>query len=75
MNTSKQKRVCGPLDGRRFATSSAVMGLFGYGSRAAFHQFVKASGVPCLRLNSRRFMFDEAQLQDWIAKRSTGRTP
>jgi hypothetical protein len=61
-----------PLAGRRFLPSSKVMAVLGYANRAAFHQFVRAAGVPHTRLNRRRIVFDEAALTDWLADRSTG---
>lgn len=42
-------------------------------SSSAFWQFVYSSGVPHIRLNSRRIMFSEIAVFDWLEKRSVGR--
>lgn len=59
-----------PLAERRFLPSAAVMALFGYKNRSSFHHWVKSSSVPHIQLNERRFVFDEQQLNDWLASRS-----
>ena len=56
---------------RRLLKSAEVMVAFGYHNRAAFWEFVKRSGVPHIRFNARRIMFDELALAEWIAKRSS----
>ena len=53
--------------------SSAVMKRFGYASRAAFWEFVRRDGVPHIRFNARRIMFEERALEDWLSRRSTWR--
>ena len=49
--------------------------LLGYKGKSAgaFWQFVHSSGVPHIRLNSRKIMFSEVAVYDWLAKRSVGR--
>jgi len=59
------------LSGRCFLKSSAVMEMLGYKNRASFWDFVRRSGVPHVRLNQRRIMFDEIALADWLARRSS----
>jgi predicted DNA-binding transcriptional regulator AlpA len=61
-----------PLLSKRYLKSSAVMKLFGYKNRSSFHAWVKQAAVPHVRLNPRRFVFDEQQLSDWIAKNTVG---
>ena len=56
-------------------TSAAVMAFFGYKHRPAFWGFVHAKGVPCIRLNPRRIMFDPLALNQWLAKRDTSARP
>lgn len=56
---------------RRFLKSSAVMEALGYTNRAAFWEFVRAEGVPHIRLNARRIIFEELALQDWLHRRSS----
>lgn len=59
---------------RRFLRSGAVMALLGYRNRAAFWEFVYRKGVPHVRLSSRKIVFDEMALRDWIERRrSTAR--
>jgi len=42
-------------------------------SSSAFWQFVRSSGVPHIRINSRKIMFSELAVFDWLEKRSVGR--
>ena len=58
------------LDGKRFLKSGAVMAVLGYQDRASFWEFVRRSGVPHVRLNARRIIFEEQALLDWIRRRS-----
>lgn len=55
----------------KLVKSSAVMDALGYTNRAAFWDFVKRSGVPHIRLNARRIMFDEHALSEWLTRRSS----
>ena len=50
------------------------MKYFGYTNRSSFWDFVKRCGVPHIRLNSRRIMFDERALADWLNRRTVGKT-
>ena len=52
-----------------------VMKRFGYTNRAAFFQFVHANGVPHIRFNARRIMFDPAAIDAWLDKRRVGDKP
>ncbi len=61
----------GALNGRSYLKSSAVMEMLGYKNRASFWDFVRRSGVPHVRLNQRRIMFDEIALADWLNRRSS----
>lgn len=56
--------------GKRFLKSGVVMELLGYQNRASFWDFVRRSGVPHVRLNARRILFEEQALLDWIRRRS-----
>jgi hypothetical protein len=47
------------------------MKALGYRNRAAFWEFVRSAGVPHIRLNARRIIFDEAALMDWMERRSS----
>ena len=56
--------------GHRYLRSAAVMALLGYRNRASFWEFVRRSGVPHVRLNARRIMFEEQALRAWLGRRS-----
>lgn len=62
-----------PLTSRSYLKSSAVMAMFGYRNRAAFWDFVRRDGVPHIRFNPRRIMFEEQALSDWLSRRSSYR--
>ncbi len=68
-------RSTGPLLTRKFLKSSVVMEALGYTNRAAFWDFVRSAGVPHIRLNARRIIFEEAALADWIERRSSAAAP
>ncbi len=59
------------LGGRRYIKSAAVMELLGYQNRAAFWAFIRNAGVPHVRLNARRIMFEEQALSDWLNRHSS----
>ena len=65
--TPAQSQVFG---GKRFLKSGVVMELLGYQDRASFWDFVRRSGMPHVRLNARRILFEEQALLDWIRRRS-----
>lgn len=56
-------------------SSTEVMVFFGYSSRPAFWGFVHSKGVPHIRINARRKMFDPIALNYWLAKRDTSGKP
>jgi predicted DNA-binding transcriptional regulator AlpA len=62
-----------PLAARSYLKSSAVMEILGYRNRSAFWDFVRRDGVPHIRLNPRRIMFEEKALSDWLSRRSSNR--
>jgi hypothetical protein len=41
-------------------------------SSSAFWEFVHRTGVPHIRFNSRRIMFSERAVHDWLLKRCVG---
>lgn len=57
---------------RPLLKSCQVMERLGYEDGPAFWRFVKASGLPHIRLNCRRIMFDQQQVEDWLAHRTVG---
>jgi len=58
---------------RPLLTSAAVMERLGYADGPSFYRFVRSAGLPHIRLNARRIMFDEATLNDWLARRTIGK--
>jgi hypothetical protein len=61
-----------PLHERNWA-----MKLFNYAptQRSAFWQFVYANGVPHVRAGKKRILFNEADVNAWLAQRSTSMRP
>ena len=57
----------------RLLSGAEVMMKFGYKNRSYFWQFIKYSGVPHIRFNARKIMFDPRALDGWLARRSVGR--
>ena len=57
---------------RRYLSSKTVSAMFGYNCRQAFYAWVWKGGVPCVRLSSKRVMFPEDLLNDWLASRTNG---
>ena len=51
------------------------MTFFGYSSRSSFWEFVHAKGVPHIRINGRKVMFDPLALNRWLEKRDTSGKP
>jgi hypothetical protein len=49
--------------------------LFGYDNTMSFLRTVKKEGIPHVRVNSKRIMFDPDALQDWIRSRTVGKPP
>ncbi len=62
------------LAGRRYLKSNVVMELLGYQNRAAFWEFIRSAGVPHVRLNARRIMFEEQALSDWLQRHASNAT-
>jgi len=55
-----------PLRYKTAFSAKQVMELFGYRSRSSFYRFIMSEGVPHIRLNARRILFFEDELQAWI---------
>ena len=62
-----------PFDGARFLTAAQVMPLLGYSDRSAFWCAVKAAGIPFIRINARRCLFEESAVRAWLDARTVGR--
>jgi predicted DNA-binding transcriptional regulator AlpA len=50
-------------------STETAMKLLGYRSKWGFLRFVHQQGVPHIRLNASRIMFDQTQLDEWLASR------
>jgi predicted DNA-binding transcriptional regulator AlpA len=61
-----------PLGGRRFLSANQLMAVLGYADRAAFWAAVRAAGIPHVRINARRILFDEQAVASWLEKHSCG---
>jgi predicted DNA-binding transcriptional regulator AlpA len=64
-----------PFSGQRYLQAKQVMGLFGYSDRVSFWSTVRRSGIPFIRVNSRRCLFAEADVQAWLKSRTVGEVP
>jgi predicted DNA-binding transcriptional regulator AlpA len=60
------------LTERRYLKSGEVMRALGYSDRPAFWAAIKAAGIPFIRVNSRRCLFDEAAVLAWLDERTIG---
>ncbi len=56
-------------------SAAEVQHLLGYRSRPAFWSFVKKAGLPCIRINSRRIMFQQDAIEGWLRRRTVGSHP
>lgn len=61
-----------PAHETRLLTLVEVMNHFRYKDKDAFMRFVKKSGLPRIRINRRRVMFDPIAVQAWVDRRSIG---
>lgn len=62
-----------PLSERNYLKSETVRKLLGYSDKASFWVAVRASGIPYIRINARRCLFDEAAVQQWLDERTIGK--
>ncbi len=63
------------MNANNLVHSDSVMAFFGYTNRCSFWKFVRTKGVPFIALNARRYMFDPAALNRWIAEHNTDAEP
>ena len=61
-----------PLANRRLLKSEVVKELLGYKGNPQFWVAVRAAGVPFIRINRRRILFDEAAVNAWLDSRTVG---
>lgn len=61
-----------PFGGTRFLTAKQVMPVLGYTDVGAFWSAVRAAGIPFVRFNARKILFEEKAVEAWIASRTVG---
>lgn len=59
-----------PLEERRFLHADKVRELLGYANRSCFWEAVRRAGIPYIKLNQRRFLFDAAEVEAWLKRRT-----
>jgi hypothetical protein len=64
-----------PTTPKPLLSTDAVMKFLGYRSPWGLMRFVRSHGVPFIQLNPCRIMFDEDQLQAWLASRTSPQPP
>ena len=57
---------------RKLLEPDEVAPFFGYKNRVSFLRMVRESGVPHIRLNERRVMFDPEAVNGWLRDRTVG---
>lgn len=62
-----------PLSDRRFLKSETVRNMLGYSDAASFWSAVRKGGIPHVRINARRIMFDEQAVNAWLDARTVGK--
>lgn len=56
----------------RLLTSREVMETLGYNDLGSFLAFARAQGLPFIRINARKFAFEEAAVRAWLDRRRVG---
>lgn len=72
-STARQPSSPPPFGGMRLLESSEVKALLGYSDNASFWSMVRAAGMPFIKLNARRIMFEESAVKAWLDTRTVGR--
>ena len=60
------------LRAKRFLHPDEVRKILGYANRASFWTAVKRGGIPYIRVNQRRFLFDEEEVSAWLDRHRVG---
>lgn len=61
-----------PFGGTRFLTANQLMPILGYTDRGAFWSGVRAAGLPFVKFNERKILFEEKAVQAWLNSRRVG---
>jgi predicted DNA-binding transcriptional regulator AlpA len=67
-----ETNIATPPAEERFLSSKQVRKMLGYSDVAAFWATVRAQGIPHVRVNSRRFIFDRVAVNAWLESRMIG---
>lgn len=65
--------AAGAVHKTHLLSTKQVMEYFNYKDPDAFLDFARRTGLPRIRLNARRIMFDPVAVQAWIERRTIGR--
>ena len=60
------------INERRFLNTGAVMRMLGYSNAQAFWVAVRSAGIPFIRINARKSIFDESAIMQWLESRTVG---
>ena len=73
MSNSKQLAIpVAPFGGARFLSANQLRPAMGYSDRAAFWSAVRAAGVPFIKINQRKILFEERAVAAWLDSRRVG---
>lgn len=64
-----------PVRGGEMLRSDQVMERLGYKDKAAFFAAARAAGCPMVKVNARKFLFEAAAVDAWVARRSGTHNP
>lgn len=67
------EKLRGPLSEAKFLQTSEVMKLLRFSDRASFWHTARTAGIPFIRVNARRALWEESAVRDWLNRRSVGR--
>ena len=62
-----------PLSEAKFLQTAEVMKLLRFSDRASFWHTARTAGIPFIRVNARRALWEESAVRDWLNRRSVGR--
>jgi hypothetical protein len=61
-----------PLNGAKFISPKVVFALLGYRDSSVGWKAVRRAGIPYVRINARRILFEEVQVRAWIDRHTVG---
>ncbi len=64
--------ISAPLNGAKFIAPKVVFALLGYSDVSGAWKAVRKAGVPFIRINPRRILFEESQVRAWLDRRTVG---